>query len=380
MALLPLYLLIKQDLGLTSDGQVTFLMTVLWLSYCVASYPLGILADRLNRKMLLAAGLALNGLAFVGLAQAPSYEWMIAWCAMAGFGGSFYHPAATAMLADLFPAETGKAIGRVGIGAAIGFWIAPTYAGWRGAAAGWRAPVMELGVLGIVAAILFVFLAPRGNTSHSEHKPANQPSAPLPGIRFWSIIVAISLFFSLRDFGGAGMHTLSSLFLQHAWHFDPKTTGQILGAMLLAAAVSNPLFGAWSDRHRLRLLCLVLGIAAVTVAAMPWLPKAAVVASLIVYGFFFLAGYPIVESALMESVPVHVRGKVFGLFISVSGVIASTSHWVIGDWTHALKSHQASAFVPLFTTLALLIILSLGGAFLLNAVRKSSSAHANPTT
>ncbi len=375
VALLPLYLLIQKDLGLRGEGQVTFLMTALGFTYCLGSYPMGVLADRWNRKVLLGVGLAVNGLAFVGLSLAPTYGWAVACCVTVGLAGSFYHPAATAMLADLFPTGTGKALGRVGMGAAIGFWLSPTYTGWRAATAGCRAPVLELGVLGIVGAAVFVWLAPRGHAVHPHTERARHLKPRISSVGFWSLILAASLFFSLRDFAGAGMGTLSSLFLQQAWGFDPKTTGQMLGGMFLAAMISNPLFGSWSDRTRLRLTGAVLGIAAGMVAFMPWAPRAWGIVVLVVYGFFFLASYPIIEATLMESVPVKVRGRVFGLFVAVSGTIASLSHWVVGDRVHALTTHAASAFAPIFGMLALLILTSMGGLPILNVVRKYARTH-----
>src|SRR5882762_10185691 len=78
VALLPLYLRIQQDLRLGSVEQATLLVTVLGLAYFLPSYPLGALADRLSRKKLLAVGLAINGLGFVGLSLAPNYGWALA--------------------------------------------------------------------------------------------------------------------------------------------------------------------------------------------------------------------------------------------------------------------------------------------------------------
>jgi len=166
VALLPLYLLMKRDFGFAGEGQATSLVTVLMLSYFVPSYWLGVLADRLNRKKLLSFGLALNGWAFVALSFAPNYACAVAACVVAGLGGSFYHPAATAMIARLFPSGTGKAFGLVGIGAGVGFCFGPLFAGWRAGmleatrgAAAWREPVFELGLLGVLVAALFYWLA-----------------------------------------------------------------------------------------------------------------------------------------------------------------------------------------------------------------------------
>ena len=77
VALIPLYLLIRKDLQLASDGQATFLVTVMGLAYYLPSYPMGVLADRVSRKKLLGIGLAINGLGFAGLSFAPNYPWAI---------------------------------------------------------------------------------------------------------------------------------------------------------------------------------------------------------------------------------------------------------------------------------------------------------------
>ncbi len=139
--LMPLYLLIERDLKLASVGQATLLLTVMMAACFAPSYPIGVLADRLDRKKLLGFGLALNGVAFAALALAPNYAWALVAVAVAGFGGSFYHPAATAMVARLFPGSTGKALGLVGIGAGVGFFLGPLYAGWR---AGLLEPVEQV--------------------------------------------------------------------------------------------------------------------------------------------------------------------------------------------------------------------------------------------
>src|ERR1039458_9594220 len=93
VALMPLYLLIQRDFKFASVGQATLLLTVMMAACFGPSYPIGVLADKMNRKKLLGFGLALNGVGFVALALGPNYAWaLVAW-ARSGVGGSFYHPA-----------------------------------------------------------------------------------------------------------------------------------------------------------------------------------------------------------------------------------------------------------------------------------------------
>src|SRR5256885_12031218 len=87
VALMPLYLLIQRDFKFESVSQATLLLTVMMAATFAPSYPMGMLADRLNRKTLLGCGLAINALGFVGLALAPNYTCALAAVAVAGLGG-----------------------------------------------------------------------------------------------------------------------------------------------------------------------------------------------------------------------------------------------------------------------------------------------------
>jgi MFS transporter, FSR family, fosmidomycin resistance protein len=379
VALMPLYLLIQRDFKFASVGQATLLLTVLMAACFGPSYPIGVLADRLNRKKLLGFGLALNGVGFVALALAPSYAWALVAVAVAGFGGSFYHPAATAIIVRLFPGGTGKALGLVGIGAGVGFFVGPIYAGWRAGMlepvlgpAAWRRPVLELGILGIVAAALFAWLADEERpapASELRRVPARQ-IFPTPAL--WLFFLAYCLAFSVRDFAGASMGSLSSLFLQKAHNYDPKWTGLALSSIYVAAMISNPLFGSLSDGGRKRWIALALVASAGMVVLFPRMPSQWMIPVLVVYGFFFLASYPMTEAALMESVPDAVRGRVFGLFVMGGGVIGNLSHWLVGAKVKQLgeAAHLVNTYVPIYAVVAFLMLVSLLGLLCLPAIQR----------
>ncbi len=378
VALIPLYLLIRKDFALTSDGQATFFVTAMGVAYFLPSYAMGILADRASRKKLLAIGLAINAAGFVGLAFAPTYGVAIAWLVIAGFGGSFYHPAATALIARLYPVNTGKAFGRIGIGAALGFFVGPIYSGWRAETAGWRQPILELGVLGLIGAVAFSLLA----VEHANPKPVANTKRKVrlfPTPLLWVLFLSASFAFCLRDFAGMGMATLSSLFLQHAQNFDLKKTGLALSCLYLASVVSNPLFGGLSDRGRGRWTIAVLIIAANIIFIFPHLHGGWLLVALAAYGFFFMASYPMVEAALMESVPDAVRGRVFGLFITISGLLGNLSHWLIGIWTKNLgaRASEPSGYFSLYGLLALCVLASLTGLIGLRSLRQNEGREHN---
>lgn len=360
VALLPLYLPIQRDFRLASEAGATLLLTVMMVAYFAPSYAQGILADRFSRKKLLAVGLAINALGFVGLAFSRSYGAALGWVVVAGLGGSFYHPAATALLAQLFPTSAGRALGLAGIGSSAGFFVAPLYAGWRAAQAGWRAPVLELGVAGLVGAVLFYWLAEDVASAHPRAASAPPPdSAVSPGL--WALFLGASFFFSLRDLAGTAMSSLGSLFLQHAHGMDLKQTGFLLSSIFLAATISNPLFGHLSDKGRKRWLAVILVCSAVLMGLFPHLPRAWMAPAFLLYGFFFLAGYPISEAALAMAAPNQARGRVIGLFLMVSGLIGNLGHWLAGVWVARLgeRAQSVSAYYSAYAVVACVVLLGL---------------------
>jgi MFS family permease len=397
VALMPLYLLIQRDFKFENVGQATSFVTLMMIAYILPSYGLGALADRVNRQKLLGYGLLINGLGFVALAYAPNYACAVAALIVAGFGGSFYHPAATAMVARLFPTNTGKALGLTGIGASVGFFVGPLFAGWRAGsleptlgATAWRQPVLELGLLGVVAAGVFWWLAKdetpsatpesvssrRREEAENVGKPVRLLTSaatelfPTPALWLWFLAMAFA--FSLRDFAGSSMGSLGSLFLQKAHGYDVKFAGLALSGLFLASAVSNPLFGSLSDRGRNRWIALALLVAVLMVALFPHVPTAWTIPTFLIYGFFFMASYPMVEAALMQSVPDAVRGRVFGLFITVGGLIGNLSHWVVGNEVRRMgdAARNPASFFTLYGALAALLALSLLGLPCLHAIRK----------
>jgi MFS family permease len=372
VALLPLYLPIQRDFQLPGVGRATLLVTMLMIAYFLPSYPLGVLADRVSRKKLLGIGLAINGAGFIGLAFAPNYATAVLCVIVAGFGGSFYHPAATAMIARLYPVGTGRALGILGMGASIGFFLGPIYCGWRAATAGWRQPVLELGILGILGAIAFAILA-REETAREGQTAENHHIATLfPTTALWLLFIGAALAFSMRDFAGSSMGSLGSLFLQKAHRMDIEATGIALSVIFIGSLISNPVFGGLSDRGRFRWAFVLLILAALIVAIFPHLPRSGIIPAFLLYGFFFMATFPVIEAALMESVPDAVRGRVFGFFITIGGLFGNLSHWLVGKWVHRLGSSADSptGFYSAYGFLACLVLLSMLGLSCLKSIRK----------
>ena len=146
--------------------------------------------------------------------------------------------------------------------------------------------------------------------------------------------------------------------------------------IFLASAVSNPLFGRLSDGGVSFWATIALATAALMVCLFPHFPARLVPGAFALYGFFFMASYPMVEAALMRSVPHQVRGRVFGIFITVGGILGNLAHWAMGAYVKHLgpAGTQPGSYHGIYLGLGICVALSLLGLPCLNALRRREAA------
>jgi len=364
--LVPLYLLIVADLKLGGVQGASLIVTVYGLVYCMGSYGAGVATDRANRKVLLGLGLLCNAAAVLFMGLTRRYEVMLALAVVAGVGGTFFHPAASALVPAHFPKSPGMAIGLLGMGSGLGFFAGPQYAGWRaqawgwhlGHVADWQRPCVELGAAGLVFGVLFMVLArevPGSNDPRAIKTPPTLPKGmPLR-------ILAIGGVLGCRDFAGIAGISLASIYLQKAHGLDAARTGLIVGQMMLLSILVNPLaVFLTSGKRRLPALVVVLLAGAVTALVIPYASLRYTLLVLCTFQTFQLGSYAVSDAAMLERVSANVRGRVVGLFLIIAGTFSSTGPWVMGWWTDRLgvRASDPHAYGPLFGSLGALMAIA----------------------
>jgi MFS family permease len=360
--LVPLYLLMVSDLHLSGSGQASLLVAIYILVYALFSFVAGMLTDRFDRKWLLGVGLIVNAVAMILIGVTRRYELLIAWAVLAGLSGTLFHPAAGALVPAHYPKNPGMAVGLLGIGSGIGFFVGPRYSGWRaqsaqwqwGQVAQWQKPCVELGLVGLIVGVLFLLIAREADRHVADR---GKPMGAVMSRR----IVLIALALGCRDFAGIGGLSLASLYLQRALHYDAKHTGAVLGTMMLLSVLVNPLLVYLTPGlRRLPSLAISLLMTAALAAIVPCFGPAWVMAALCAFQTCQLGSYAISDAAILERVPSALRGRVYGLFLLIAGTIGSSGPWLMGWSTDALgtKATNPNAYFPLFGTLAALTTLA----------------------
>lgn len=167
--------IIRDDLHL-NDTQIGLLNSAFLLIYTLVALPLGFLADRASRKLIVGAGVALWSMATIFTGLATNFATLLGVRSLLGIGEGSYYPAGTPMLAAYYPPSRRASIlsrWSVGalIGAAVGFLLAAPFA----SPGAWRYAFLFTGVPGLIFA--FLIWRTREKLRHEEDPAASASTA-----------------------------------------------------------------------------------------------------------------------------------------------------------------------------------------------------------
>ena len=246
---------IKADLGL-SDAQLGLLTGFSFaLVYVTAGIPIAWLADRANRRNIVAASLAFWSLmtAMSGLVQ--NYGQLLVARLGVGVGEAGGTPPAHSMISDYFPPSSrGTALSFYSMGIYVGVLFGFAAGGWIAENFGWRNAFFVIGIPGILYAFAVLWVVKEPKRGHFDPAGAGAPaqsslSETMAGLRrrptFWYLSVgcAFSAFISY----GNGNFMPSFLMRNHG--LSLTEVGVILGLISgLSGATGTFLGGYMADR------------------------------------------------------------------------------------------------------------------------------------
>lgn len=270
---------IRLELGLTDSG-VAFLTGVsLALFYVTMGLPLSWIADRHNRRNLLAISVTVWSAMTALCGMSQGYMQLLLARIGVGIGEAGGTPACNSIIGDYFPAHRrAMAMTIFALGAPIGAWLGADMAGAVAAEYGWRAAFFVLGIPGIFLALV-IFLTikepARGQLdSVSETKSKSDAPSFKETMRFlWSQKAAVHgmMGSGLSAFWGWGLMWFTPTFIQRTYGLDVGEAGGVVGPIHLVMGIGASLLTAWvvsqpayrDPRKIVRLLAVVTGLATI---------------------------------------------------------------------------------------------------------------------
>ena len=352
---------IRHELHL-SDGGVAFLTGVaLALFYVTVGIPVATLADRANRRNILAVALAVWSAmtAVCGLAQ--NYWQLLLGRFGVGIGEAGGTPPSSSILADKFPpARRPMALTIFALGACLGAWLGSSVAGDVAERHGWRAAFLVLGIPGLFVALLVWLTVREPRRGQLDANPVLLQRATVSDtLRY--IKAHRSAFHLLMGISAAtlwswGLMWWTPTFLQRSHHMTVGEAGQLLGPMHLVAGTAGTLLAAWlvgrpaaaDPRYVSRLLGGFVALSTIPSIALYWVPSewaATVLLWIFVPAVYFYIG-PFL--GLMQNVmPANMRATACALALFTANVanliiapqfIGWLSDWFAGSFAAGQES------------------------------------------
>nr|WP_269717085.1 MFS transporter [Caulobacter sp. NIBR2454] len=161
------------------------------LFYCFIAIPVGWLADRTNRVMVLSVACGIWSAATVACGLSRTYGQFAVSRMTVGFGEAGGVPPSYAIISDYFPSgRRGTALGLYNLGPPVGAALGIAFGAAIAAAFNWRYAFIVLGAVGIVAAIALPLIVREPKRGGLD--PA-YVDAPVKKAGFWA---TMKMFFS----------------------------------------------------------------------------------------------------------------------------------------------------------------------------------------
>ncbi len=342
---------VRRDL-MISDVQISLLQGLSFgLFYATVGVPLGLVADRVQRRWLITAGVTVWSLATIMGGLAPNFGWMFVSRLLVGLGEATLGPCAVSMISDMFPpTRRGRPLGVYLMGQAISGGLAVmlvsfvlseasiglfnVFPGAHGAPP-WRVAFVTAGCLGFI--VIALFLTQREPVRLGVVLGASRGLAVRETASYlmadWAFFIPFFLGFALSAVAVYGMAAWNAVMLMRQFGLTPGAIGRELGLASLGAGIGGTLLAGYlvdlmakRDVRTAKLAMLTfLPLCALPAVFATFTPNApiAVFALSIMTFVYPMIGTSMVAAA-QEMVPNNMRGVTISLFGVTNTVIGAT--------------------------------------------------------
>jgi len=166
-------------------------------------------------------------------------------------------------------------------------------------------------------------------------------------------LLPVVAVFAMRDICWWGLTYLTPAMSQMSVGFSEQMAGLLVGLTSVTGVISQPLAGTVSDRFgRRRVLAVALMVSGVCVAFFPHMGPFSLFPLALISGFMLLGTVPVVDAAAAEIVPPSMRGRLFGITLTIGLLIGALSPYVVGVLYDATGSYTLPYFFMGLSALA----------------------------
>lgn len=237
-----------------SNGEIGLLNgPVFALMYATLGIPIAVLADRVNRRNVIAASLAIFSLMTLFSAYAGKFWQLMLARFGTGIGEAGTGPSINSVLADLYPPQQrASALAFYSAGLNVGLLFAFFGGGWIAEHYGWRMAFLAAGAPGLLLVLLLMVTVREPPRGHVERLADADPAPSLRAVSayLWSqrSFRWMSFGTAMSSFGGYAGIAFIPQFLVVSHHMSLHAIGAVLSLLAGGAgAIGTYLAGVFAD-------------------------------------------------------------------------------------------------------------------------------------
>lgn len=237
-----------------SNGEIGLLNgPVFALMYATLGIPIAVLADRVNRRNVIAASLAIFSLMTLFSAYAGKFWQLMLARFGTGIGEAGTGPSINSVLADLYPPQQrASALAFYSAGLNVGLLFAFFGGGWIAEHYGWRMAFLAAGAPGLLLVLLLMVTVREPPRGHVERLADAEPAPSLRAVSayLWSqrSFRWMSFGTAMSSFGGYAGIAFIPQFLVVSHHMSLHAIGAVLSLLVGGAgAIGTYLAGVFAD-------------------------------------------------------------------------------------------------------------------------------------
>jgi FSR family fosmidomycin resistance protein-like MFS transporter len=325
--------------------------------------PVGLIAERLGARNLLAFGTACAGLAFIALGQSAGFAAILLAMFCAGFGSAFQHPLCSTLISHAYPGSGRRAalgtynffgdVGKFAFGGAVSLLFV--------AGVPWQVPITFFGSLALACALAMLLLL-QATAGRSKPAVAVSGGAPAPsgwGIRNRRGFVALCLIEVIDSSTRTGFLTFIA-FLMLAKNLPAGWAALSVPLILIGGMAGKLACGMLAERFGIvRTVALTEVATGIGILLTVVLPDLAAYLLLPLIGVAVNGTSSVLYATIGDLVDPDRLPRVFGLFYtinSVCGLIVPLAFGLLGD-TLGVTTSIALIGMLAFVTLPLCLML-----------------------
>lgn len=329
-ALVP-FLRAEFGFGLSAAG---LLLSLLWGAYAAGHVPGGVLGDRIGEGNVLVLSALVSTVAMAAVTAATGVVVLFAATIAFGLATALYGPTRFTVLTDLFPDDSGSAVGLTMAAGNVGNAALPVAATAVAGALTWRfgfgafIPCFAVAAVGLRVAVPSRTSDPDATVGgESIRATLGQLRAGVSGgVIPIVVVVQVTLSFLIQGFA-----SFYPVYLAEAKGLSPATAATLFGAFFALGAVVQPTAGAFMDRVGLKRTLLGCFVAClVALWGLPFVEGLVPIAALTALFAAWNGTIVVTQTYIADTLPSEMQGTGFGLLKAGWMLLGATAPLVVG--------------------------------------------------